>query len=441
MQNKNPIVIGTAVLTVAGIITRIIGFFYRTFLSHTIGEEGMGIYQLLSPVMALSYAFCIGGLQTAISKYVAYDLAKKEKQKPFLYLVSGLLLSLFACGICSFLLIRFCIPISQSYLNEIRCAGLIRIFALSLPLAGLHGCVNGYYYGKKQAGIPAFSQLFEQIARVGGVYLIYLFSLSVNKSITPGTAMLGILIGEGASALYCFLCMYKDRKEFNSFSHTQLFYSCQKILTMAAPLTASRMVLTVLQSIEAINIPKKLVAFGYSHTQSLRAYGVLCGMALPLLFFPSALTGSIATLLLPYISEQQARSNQRGIQKAILSSVLACLFLGGAFCIFLLASAPLLGTVLFHSDLAAVYIRALSITCPLLYLNNILGSILHGLGKTMYSFLISTLCLCIRLFFVIMLIPVLGMKAYFIGLFISQFLLAIATFLYLFKNGFGNKCM
>ena len=47
---------GAFFLTAAGMLTRVVGFFYRIFLSRLIGAEGLGIYQLLSPVMALGFA-------------------------------------------------------------------------------------------------------------------------------------------------------------------------------------------------------------------------------------------------------------------------------------------------------------------------------------------------------------------------------------------------
>ena len=68
LSKTSPIITGTFILTLASLTTRLIGFFYRMFLSANFGEEGMGIYQLTSPVLALSYAFCVAGFQTAISK-------------------------------------------------------------------------------------------------------------------------------------------------------------------------------------------------------------------------------------------------------------------------------------------------------------------------------------------------------------------------------------
>lgn len=44
---------GTLLLTAAGILSRILGFFYRIFLSHTVGAEGIGLYQLVLPLQSL----------------------------------------------------------------------------------------------------------------------------------------------------------------------------------------------------------------------------------------------------------------------------------------------------------------------------------------------------------------------------------------------------
>ncbi len=74
---KNPIVTGTFFLTTAGIITKLIGFFYRIFLSRTFNEESLGIFGLIGPVMMLVHAVCAAGIQNAITRFVA--AVKKDK--------------------------------------------------------------------------------------------------------------------------------------------------------------------------------------------------------------------------------------------------------------------------------------------------------------------------------------------------------------------------
>ncbi len=68
---KNPVISGTLLLTVSGILGKIIGFFYRIFLSRTIGAEGLGIYQLIFPISTICFALTVSGISTALSKYIA----------------------------------------------------------------------------------------------------------------------------------------------------------------------------------------------------------------------------------------------------------------------------------------------------------------------------------------------------------------------------------
>ena len=71
---------GTLILTLTGITSRIMGFFYRIFLSHTIGAQGVGIYQLTLPVQGIILAAAATGIQAALSRLCAsFTALEKEK--------------------------------------------------------------------------------------------------------------------------------------------------------------------------------------------------------------------------------------------------------------------------------------------------------------------------------------------------------------------------
>jgi len=170
-----------------------------------------------------------------------------------------------------------------------------------------------------------------------------------------------------------------------------------------------------------------------STADSLTVYGILTGMSLPLILFPSALTNSVSVLLLPIISEADGKHNISQIVKTTRRCVKYCLLLGFAATIgFYFPGLPVT-SLLFHNTLAGEYVRRLSLLCPFLYLGTTLGSILHGLGKTKQSFFIQLLSLSSRLFFVFVLIPDFGIQAYFMGLFLSQMFLSILYLLALRK--------
>lgn len=94
---KNNLISGTLLLTLTGFLSRIIGFYYKIFLSRTIGAEGLGIYQLIFPVFALIIAVSAAGIQTSISRYCAQCQTEQQSKR---YLVTGLVLSLLISGIC-----------------------------------------------------------------------------------------------------------------------------------------------------------------------------------------------------------------------------------------------------------------------------------------------------------------------------------------------------
>ena len=78
MSRKQALIRGTAVLTVTSLSTRFMGFFYRMFLSHTFGEENVGLYQLVFPVYALGISLSCAGMELALSRCVAQGSSGRQ---------------------------------------------------------------------------------------------------------------------------------------------------------------------------------------------------------------------------------------------------------------------------------------------------------------------------------------------------------------------------
>lgn len=439
MQRKNPLLIGTVILTVTGLLSRFIGFFYRIFLSQTFGAEGMGIYQLISPVLALSFSLTVSGMQTAISKYVASETTTHDYKTSFRTLWIGFLLSMALSFGCAAFIYEYSELIAVTFLMEERTAPLLRIISFSIPMATVHSCINGYFYGIKKTGVPALSQLSEQVVRVGSVYLINHICMRNHMTPTINFAVVGLVIGESASMIVSILAIIS--RSFRVFDKPSSFGKkiirrtgliasycriTENLLQLAIPLSLNRIIINVLQSIEAIFIPNKLMAYGLNNADALGVYGVLTGMSMPLILFPSAITNSISVLLLPIVSEADASGDQDAVIKAIIKSIKYCLLLGfGCTALFLLCG-RMAGRFLFKSELAGSFILTLSFICPFLYIASTLNSILNGLGKTALTFFYSIISLLVRLLFVFFAIPVWGIKGYLWGMLVSQM---VQTFL------------
>ena len=429
MKKNNPLITGTIILTITGFASRFIGFFYRIFLSRVFGAEGMGLYQLTSPVLALTFSITVSGIQTAISKFVASETTTHDYKSSFRTLFVGFIIAMTLSVGCTAYIYLFADMIAGKLLFEPRTAPLLRIISLSIPMATVHSCINGYFYGIRKTSVPSLTQLTEQIIRVGSVYLIYITYTSRGYTPTISFAVVGLVIGEAASMIVSLIAIYqrfyslttshfpipKVKQSFSIYIN-----DAKRLLSLAAPLSLNRTLINFLQSIEAIYIPQCLQRYGYDNAKALSVYGVLTGMALPLILFPSAITNSISVLLLPIVSEADSTGNQSAIRKAVRKSIKYCFLLGFLCTAIFLIFGRFAGMLLYNSSLAGSFIITLSFICPFMYIASTLNSILNGLGKTIHTFAFSMVSLLFRLLFVFLAIPVFGIQGYLWGLLASQ---------------------
>ena len=432
MSKKHPFLFGTIVLTATGFVTRFIGFFFRIFLSQNFGEEQVGLYQLIFPVYALCFSFTCAGIQTAISRDTARKISLGKQEDAVRLLYSGLASSLFLSIVTLLILQKNASFLSIHVLGDIRCEPMLYAISYALPFASIHSCICGYYFGLKQTRIPALSQLAEQLARVCAVYIIYQIALKNDNTPNILFAVFGIVCGEFVSASFTFYCYSRQKRHKVPFQARGSFFSTfHELFSLALPLSSSRVLLNIFQSVESISIPLRLQQYGYTSTEALSNYGILTGMALPCIFFPAALTNSISTMLLPSIAEIQATKNYSKIKQVLQKVFLSCFFLGFLCCIVLFLFSSLIGNSIFHSALAGDYLKVLSWICPFLYLNATLISIINGLGNATISFLINLLSLAIRIASIFLFIPIIGMNGYLFGLLASQLFTSFLSTTYL----------
>lgn len=426
MLQKKILIKGAFILTVTSLSAKIIGFFYRIFLSRTFGEENVGLYQLIFPVYALGISLTCAGIQTAISRCVAGKSAigKHNEARQILYI--GLGLSVSVSLIVMFLTQQNAEFIAGFLLQEKRCTSMLILLSYSFPFASIHSCISGYYIGLKNASIPAGSQLLEQIMRVMTVYIIC--RLLTTEGGTPGisVAVTGLITGEMASAGLCFYilrCKHKISCTLSDNTALIIRNGLSDLLKLSVPLTCNRVLLNILQSIEAVSIPVQLRTYGLTTSESLSMYGVLTGMAFPCILFPSAVTNSIASMMLPAIAELQASGKKEEMVRMIKKAGSSCFLIGIICCAGLLITGRPVGNLIFHSKLAGDFLITLAWICPFLYTNSNLISIINGLGKTNCSFLFNMVSLTIRILGVFLIIPFLGINGYLWGLLVSQLVL------------------
>lgn len=431
---KNPLITGTLLMTAAGVLSRVIGFFYRIFLSRTIGAEALGIYQLIGPVFSLCFALTASSIQTSISKFVGDAIGGCKdslcgKKKARAYLILGLVLS---CGLSILTGVFMYLNadwIAVRFLGEARCAPLLVLLTYSLLPCCIHACINGYYYGRKNAFVPSLCQLIEQIARVGSVWIIFQITTEKGIPLTAFHAVCGLVIGECFGLLVSMSALLREKRlPRGSYTSDSICNSTMThaFLAMVIPLTINRLSVAFSTSLENLLIPQKLQLYGYTQTDALSIYGILSGMTLSIILFPCVLTNSLSVLLLPAISEARGRSNENQIRRTTKEAIQLGLLLGFAFTILFLLTGDMIGNKLFHNALAGHFICRLAWLCPLMYITSLLNSILHGLGRPKQVLFVNLLACLIRIGMIWFLVPAYGIGAYLWGLLLSQVFASVA---------------
>ncbi len=442
---RSSLIKGTLILTLAGTLSRFIGFFYKIFLSRTIGAEALGIYQLIFPLFAFCLALSCGGLQTAISRYTASSKTDRIARS---YLTIGTTLSLVLSFCCAIFLFRYADFLSLHLLGEARCEPLLRIMAVAIPFACIHACISGYYYGRKKAGIPSASQLVEQLIRVLGVWLVCSILTEQQQEFTAAIAVWGLVFGEVASALFSLTALsakkntvfQKSAFQKSAFQKitTKAFYDLKartsNLCSMAIPLTINRVSLSLAQSLENILIPLSLRSFGYSSEDALSVYGILTGMVFSTIMFPAVLSNSLSAMLLPEIAKAQAEKKEQQIAHLIRKTIESSLVFGFLCTLLFLLGGSYIGVFLFGNHLAGVYIRTLSWISPFLFLSGTLCSILHGFGKPKTVLALNIIGSCIRIFCIFYFVPMIGIRGYLWGMLASQIFTSLTAWIYLSRH-------
>ena len=478
MSYKKTIFTGTLILTLSGFLARILGFYNRIFLSNLIGAKELGIYQLIFPIYMLCFSLCCHGFETGISNLTSRFFAKGQKKNAHRLVRLGCLLSFCLSILLMFFLFEGADYLSTFILKEASAAPSLKIAALSLPFVSIKACLHGYYIGLNRSGIPAVSQIVEQVTRVGGIYLlsISVFVLGADARI----AAWGMVLGEAVSTIYTIFAYLRtlffenstffqknfqkntsnkrklnknkqnkkisntknqnkrisNKNNSNRISknynkkhadkrtfarHTDSFTLSTKELlqhffSFSIPISVNHFCLTIISSLETMLIPFMLEIFFHSHTQALETYGTLTGMALPFLFFPATIVNSLSVMLMPAISSAYDQKQHRQMENTISVSLHFCLIIGIFSMFAFLIYGTVLGETIFHSKEAGQYVYLFSILCPFMYAAQTTSSILNGFGKTKQTLYHNLLGVGIRIFFILLLIPSKGIPGYLVGL-------------------------
>lgn len=417
---RKSFVSGAVILMIAGLVARIFGFVYRIFLSNLVGAEGMGLYELVVPVYTAVVLTITSGITIAVSKMTAQQNARLDTVNPrritlcalALTAAAGMLVSLFIAMNSEFLSVRM--------LGDVRTHAALLALVPCLPAVVAAAALKGYFYGMQKVIPTAFSQAAEQTVKIVILFIASARILERGPEYACTIAVFSAAAGEIVNMLILILVFALRKKERERAGRRPRMmgriFIVKELLKAAVPVSANRLVMSALAAAEFILIPVMLAAGGLDEKTSMETFGRLTGMALPLIMFPSIITNSIATTLVPAISESVALKRHKALNYQISRSIQITFIIGVIFTSIFLCFSNEIGALLYRREKIGDLLFLLSFGCIFIYLQQTLTGVLNGLGKQGILLRNTIIGSTLRIVVVCVLIPISGIRVYILGL-------------------------
>lgn len=419
---------GTLLLTVTGVISQLLGFLYRVVLSRFIGAENMGLYQLLMPVYACALSVVSVGLSVSVSRLSAEHRALQNSRAIRQVIRQSLLFLLLLFALVAVVTVLFYDPISVFLLGDARTQTGLLLLLPCILFTAMENIHKHYFYGVGQVRPPAFAELSEQCIRISAVLLLLLLFLPQNSEITVGLIILGLGICEIVSAVTLVMLYRRDIRQTGLTGLPLPAKQVRRsIRTIALPVGATSLLGNLMTSVNSIIIPQRLVASGWLVSDAMSAFGVLFGMALPLLMLPSAFIGALCTILVPRLAQSAALGRREEINQRLEKALLSTALILFPFLALMLTVGPVLGETLFLESSVGDYLPILSVGVLFSCYESVMGSALNGLGYQKPASLFSLFCGLVQLIITYFGVanPRLGLYGFLIGFVFCSFLGAV----------------
>lgn len=407
------------VLTAVSFFLRVTNIFYRGYLARALGTAGLGLYQLIFTVFTLSVTLSTSGISLAVTRIVASRIA--EQRPETIRSAVARCLGYCLCISCSIGAVFLSLApfLAEKLLGTARAAPALRLLAFGLPFMSLCTCMRGYFLAVDEAPATIGGDVLEQLFTMGlGMGLLSFFA--PQEPATACTlAMAASTAGEVLGFLHTWHGFRKSLRRHTPEKSRKSPGILHNMVHIALPGTLSSAARNLLSTTENLLIPQGLRQFGATFDTAIAAYGVLQGMALPMLMFPSAFLTAFSSLLIPQIAKAHAAGKSAYIHSIAHRALGATAVFSSAATAFFIFFGEELGIVFYNSPETGTYLRLLAPLVLLLYLDGVVDAILKGLDEQFSAFKYNVTDAALRVLLVFWLLPRYGLSAYICILFFS----------------------
>ena len=407
-MNKKRFLINGALLTAVGIAMRTVSLFFNAYVTRAVGAEGVGLYTLVMTVYNFGVTFATAGISLTVTRLVAKAKGEGRSSDVTRILLGAVLYALIFSALASCVLFFGGNILAEHVLSDARAGISLRILAPSLIPLAMISVFSGYFIGVRKVGFNAATQILGQVFKICAT--VWLLSRSIGLG--PEQAARTLAIGTTATEILCFVFIFAEFLLERRGKGGAMPPAISEVGAVAAPLAVSAYVRQALLTVEHVLIPSCLRKKGLGVSRALSAYGILHGMALPMVIYPMATLSSFAGLLVPELAEAKAEGDRAAMERITSRSLSVTVSYAVVTAVMLLVFSEPLGYVVYSSSDAGYYVAVLSLAVPIMYLDHVTDSVLKGIGEQVYSMWVNVTDSLLSIFLVLFLIPRMGIMGY-----------------------------
>lgn len=405
---------------------------FNIYISNQIGSEAVGVFSLVMAVYLFFITVATSGLNIAVTVIVSEKFALNKNQQAIKAIRTCIFFSLLLGIAAGGLILLFSNFITSKCLHNMVSSRPLFYIAIGLPFIAMSSCISSYFTTIRKAYKNAISQVFEFTIKMFATIILLKINISNGVEAICISLILADVISEICSFTLIFILYIIDIK-LKKLEDIRSFGQRINILKIAFPVAVTSYIRSGLSTLKQLIIPTQLEKSGISCSRALSQYGMINGMVLPVIAFPTVFTDSYSMLLIPEFSTYVAQKNYKAINY-IANKIfkITCAFTMCICSIFFIFSNDL-GLAIYNNIEIGYYFKIFTPFIFFMYMDHIIDCILKGLNKQFGVMCCNILDLSITTCFIYFLLPVLGIKGYVLSIFFSEVLNFSISLFQLFK--------
>ena len=446
MSKKNAVIKGTAILTVANLLSRIIGAIFKIPLANLIGQYGMGLFALSYTFYSFTLEISTTGFPIAVSKMVAESVARNDYPRTKIILRNSLLL-LGTIGIAGSFLLWFYSRELAVHLGNIYSSLGIKCAAPAIFFVSIVSVFRGYFQGFQNMYPTAISEVIEALFKLLIGYLLASIFFVRGIEYSSAGAVLGVTIGTVFSFIVMiFIYILSIKRDRARIITTRKMYSSKSIfkelICIALPITLGAVLSNITNLVDLVTITRGLQKIsGIDSIQASSLYGSYTGYAVPIFSFPLIIVYAIRMTMVPAIAGALAQDDSDRARKIIAKAHKLLIIFSVSCSAGLIVLADSILNLFFVSNNSTMLLQILSIAIlpnAMIYLTS---SALQAYGKVNIPVINMLVGGIIKVTINYFMIPRLGIVSAPISTTICFVVISVLNFIHLIKITSFKICL